>query len=230
MNKKIIAASGLLTAGLLSGSFMSIAGANAADTPSTPAPTSSTAPAPGAPPSGPEAKAKIAEEAVTGDLATTLSDLAKARVADATVIRVEKDGHGTAVYEVHMIKADGTHVDVYFDANNAITSVETKPARAPKGEGKGPRGPQEVVTGDLATTLTDLAKVRVTDATVERVVKDTHEGAAYAVLMKKADGTRVVVHFDANNVILSVDTPPAHGPKGPGPKGEKGGKGGHGRG
>jgi hypothetical protein len=67
--------------------------------------------------------------------------------------------------------------------------------------------------------------VRVADATVERVVKDTREGAAYAVLMKKADGTRVVVHFDANNVILSVDTPPAHGPKGKGGKG-----GGHGRG
>jgi hypothetical protein len=69
--------------------------------------------------------------------------------------------------------------------------------------------------------------VRVADATVERVVKDTREGAAYAVLMKKADGTRVVVHFDANNAILSVDTPPAHGPKGP--KGQ-GVKGGHGRG
>jgi hypothetical protein len=170
-------------------------------------------------------KAKGTEEVVTGDLATTLGNLAKARVTDATVVRVEKISEGTAVYEVHMVKADGIRVDVLFDASNAITSVETKPARAPKGEGKGPRGPQEVVTGDLATTLTDLAKVRVTDATVERVVKDTREGAAYAVLMKKADGTRVVVHFDANNVILSVDTPPAHGPKGKGGKG-----GGHGRG
>lgn len=229
MNKKILAASGLLTAGLLAGSFMSIADANAADATSTPAPTSSNAPA--APATAPEFKARVAEELVTGDLATTLSNLAKARVTDATVVRVEKISEGTAVYEVHMVKADGIRVDVYFDANNAITSVETKPARAPKGEGKGPRGPQEVVTGDLATTLTDLAKAKVTDATVERVVKDTRDGAAYAVLMKKADGTRVVVHFDANNAILSVDTPPAHGPKGPGPKGEKGGKGGgHGRG
>jgi hypothetical protein len=227
MNKKLIAASGLLTAGLLAGSFMSIAGANAVEATSTPAPTSSSAPAPEALAAGLEAKAKIAEELVTGDLATTLSNLAKARVTDATVVRVEKDAHGTAVYEVHMVKADGTRVDVYFDANNAITSVETKPARAPKGEGKGPRGPQEVVTGTLATILSDLAKVRVADATVERVVKDTREGAAYAVLMKKADGTRVVVHFDANNAILSVDTPPAHGPKGP--KGQ-GVKGGHGRG
>ncbi len=229
MNKKILAASGLLTAGLLAGSFMSIAGANAADATSTPAPTSSNAPA--APATAPEFKARVAEELVTGDLATTLSNLAKARVTDATVVRVEKISEGTAVYEVHMVKADGIRVDVYFDANNAITSVETKPARAPKGEGKGPRGPQEVVTGDLATTLTDLAKAKVTDATVERVVKDTRDGAAYAVLMKKADSTRVVVHFDGNNAILSVDTPPAHGPKGPGPKGEKGGKGGgHGRG
>lgn len=217
MNKKILSAAGLLTAGVLAGSFMSITGANAASTPSA----TSTPPA---------FSERAAEEAVTGALATTLGDLAKARVADATVIRVEKDSDGVATYEVHMIKADGTHVDVYFDATNAITKVETKAPRAPKGEGKGPRGPQEVVTGALATTLSDLAKAKVADATVDRVVKDTRNGAAYAVLMKKADGTKVVVHFDANNAILSVDTPPADKMG----KGDKGGKhgngGGHGRG
>ena len=212
MNKKILSAAGLLTASVLAGSFMSITGANAASTPSA----TSTPPA---------FSERAAEEAVTGALATTLSDLAKARVADAMVIRVEKDSDGVATYEVHMIKADGTHVDVYFDANNAITKVETMAPRAPKGEGKGPRGAQEVVTGALATTLSDLAKAKVADATVDRVVKDTRNGAAYAVLMKKADGTKVVVHFDANNAILSVDTPPAD------KMGKRmGGKGGHGKG
>jgi uncharacterized membrane protein YkoI len=203
MNKKIFGAAGLLTAGLVAGSFMSVAGASAASSPA-------------ATPSAPSFTQRAAEEAVTGTLATTLSDLAKARVTDATVVRVEKDSDGVAVYEVHMVKADGTRVDVYFDANNAITTVETKAAKGPKGD----RTPPVEVTGTLATTLSDLAKARVTDATVDKVVKDDRNGAAYAVLMKKADGTKVVVHFDANNAILSVDTPPA----------DKMGKGGHGKG
>lgn len=215
MNKKTLSAAGLLTVGLVAGSFMSIAGANAA---STPAASETTAP------TAPTFENRTAEEAVTGALATTLSDLAKARVTDATVVRVEKDSDGVAVYEVHMVKADGTRVDVYFDANNAITKVEIKTGKGPKGD----RTPPVEVTGALATTLGDLAKARVADATVEKVVKDDRNGAAYAVLMKKADGTKVVVHFDANNAILSVDTPPA---KGAGMKGHgKGGKHGKGRG
>ena len=213
MNKKIFGAAGLLTAGLVAGSFMSIAGASAASSPT-------------ATPAAPSFTERTAEEAVTGTLATTLSDLAKARVTDATVVRVEKDSDGVAVYEVHMVKADGTRVDVYFDANNAITKVETKAAKGPKGD----RTPPVEVTGALATTLSDLAKARVTDATVDKVVKDDRNGAAYAVLMKKADGTKVVVHFDANNAILSVDTPPADMMgKGKGGHG-KGGKHGKGRG
>jgi hypothetical protein len=216
MNKKTFSAAALLTTGLVAGSFMSIAGASAASTPT-------------ATPAAPSFKQHVAEEAVTGTLASTLGDLAKARVADATVVRVEKDSDGMAVYEVHMVKTDGTRVDVYFDANNAITKVETKAARSNKGEGKGPRSAQEVVTGTLATTLSNLAKARVTDATVDRVVKDDRGGAAYAVLMKKADGSKVVVHFDSSNAILSVDAPPAH-EMGKGMKGQgKGGQQGKGR-
>jgi uncharacterized membrane protein YkoI len=210
MNKKILGATGLLTVGLLAGSFMSIAGANAADATST---------------SG--NRGNSAEELVTGELATTLGNLAKARVADSSVVRVEKESKGTAVYEVHLVKTDGTRVDVYFDSNNAITSVETKSGDRSKGDGKGQRGDREVVTGALATTLSDLAKARVTDGTVERVVKDDRNGAVYAVLMKKTDGTRVVVHFDASNKILSVEPPRAHGPEGHKGKG-KGDR--HGRG
>ncbi|WP_296648453.1 PepSY domain-containing protein [Rhodoluna sp.] len=214
MNKKLIGAAGLLTAGLLAGSFMSIAGANAADTPSTPSSSSSSAPVP------PSFKAHAPEEAVTGDLATTLSDLAKAKVPGATVDRVEKDSDGVATYEVHMTKTDGTHVKVNFDANNAITSVDTQPAGGPGAFGKGgDRTPPAEVTGTIATTLGDLAKTKVAGATVDHIFKDTRNGAAYVVLMTKTDGTKVAVHFDANNAILSVDTPPAGGPKGFGGKG-----------
>ena len=213
MNKKLIGAAGLLTAGLVAGSFMSIAGANAADTTSTPSSSSSSTAAP----VPPTFKAHTPEEAVTGDLATTLGDLAKAKVPGATIDRIEKDSDGVATYEVHMTKTDGTHVTVNFDANNAITSVDTQPAGGPGG--KGDRTPPVEVTGAIATTLGDLAKAKVAGATVDHIFKDTRNGAAYVVLMTKTDGTRVAVHFDANNAILSVDTPPAGGPKGFGGKG-----------
>jgi hypothetical protein len=123
-----------------------------------------------------------------------------------------------------MDKADGTHVVVNFDANNAIISVVDAPARGPKGD----RTPPVEVTGAIATTLSDLAKAKVADATVEHVFADTRNGAAYVVLMKKTDGTRVAVHFDSTNKILSVDTPPAHGPEGKGGGKGHGPRGGHG--
>jgi uncharacterized membrane protein YkoI len=213
MNKKLIGAAGLLTAGIVAGSFMSIAGANAASSSSTPSSSSSSNPTP------PTFKAHAPEEAVTGDLATTLSDLAKAKVPGTTVDRVEKDSDGVATYEVHMTKTDGTHVTVNFDANNAITSVDTQPAGGPGGKG-GDRTPPAEVTGAIATTLSDLAKAKVPGATVDHVFADTRNGAAYVVLLKKADGTLAGVHFDSNNAIILVDTPPAHGPRGGhGPRG-----------
>ncbi len=215
MNKKIIGAAGLLTAGLMAGSFMTIAGANAADTTSTPSSSSSSTSAP----VPPTFKAHTPEEAVTGDLATTLGDLAKTKVPGATIDRIEKDSDGVATYEVHMTKTDGTRVTVNFDANNAITSVDTMPAGGPGGFGKGgDRTPPVEVTGAIATTLGDLAKAKVA-GTVDHIFKDTRNGAAYVVLMTKTDGTKAAVHFDANNAILSVDTPPAGGPKGFGGKG-----------
>jgi hypothetical protein len=215
MNKKVIGAAGLLTAGIVAGSFMSIAGANAASTDSNSPSSSSSTAAPNTPPNF---KAHAPEEAVTGTLATTLGDLAKAKVPGATIDRIEKDSDGVATYEVHMTKTDGTHVTVNFDANNAITSVDSQPAGGPGGKG-GVRTPPAEVTGAIATTLSDLAKAKVPGATVDHVFADTRDGAAYVVLMKKADGTLAAVHFDSNNAILSVDTPPAGGPKGFGGKG-----------
>ena len=76
------------------------------------------------------------ETAVTGDLATELSNLALAANAGATVDRVENDSDG-ATYEVHLTLADGSHVTVKFDADKNITATETGPQGGPRG----PRGP-----------------------------------------------------------------------------------------
>jgi hypothetical protein len=147
MNKKIIGASSLLAAGLVAGSFFSIAGANAetnsnvypvtAET-TTPVvdPTVPVTPTTPATPTTPVApKTHEQETPVTGDLATELSNLALAANPGATVDRVENDTDGS-VYEVHLTLADGSHVTVKFDADKKITATETGPAFAgPRGDG-----------------------------------------------------------------------------------------------
>lgn len=144
MNKKIIGASSLLAAGLVAGSFFSIAGANA-ETNSNVYPVTAetttpvvdpTAPVTPTTPTTPVApKAHEQETPVTGDLATELSNLALAANPGATVDRVENDTDGD-VYEVHLTLADGSHVTVKFDADKKITSTEAGPAFAgPRGDG-----------------------------------------------------------------------------------------------
>jgi len=64
------------------------------------------------------------EEALTGDIATKVEAAAKAAVPGATVERLEKDADGTAPYEAHMEKADGTHVTVYVNADFTVKSIE----------------------------------------------------------------------------------------------------------
>ena len=79
------------------------------------------------------------ESLATGDTADKIIAAAKAKVADATVIRAEVDSDGSA-YEVHMKKADGSVVTVKFDADLNVTGVEDGfGAGGPQG-GHGPRG------------------------------------------------------------------------------------------
>jgi uncharacterized membrane protein YkoI len=60
---------------------------------------------------------------VTGSKAATLKAAALAKVSGGTVDVVSTDS-GDAAYEVHMTKADGTHVTVKFDKNLKFVGVE----------------------------------------------------------------------------------------------------------
>jgi hypothetical protein len=146
--KSILSAAGLVTAGILAGSIMSVAGAaNAADNTSASGTTSTSSSTSNAttPPTFDGAGNKSAnfnpggadsvrsdEKTVTGADADRLTAAAEARVSGATAFRVETDGDGAA-YEVHLKKADGTLVTVKFDSAFAITAVED-------GMGAGGRG------------------------------------------------------------------------------------------
>jgi hypothetical protein len=154
MKKQLLGAAGILAAGLIAGSALSLnAAANAADTTSTPSSSSSSStPAPAAPKfdgTKPDifsaTPVRADEKAVAADVAAILTSAAEAKEPGATVIRVETDGDGAA-YEVHMKKADGSVVTVKFDANYNITSTEDgfgpgpKGAHGPDGHGFGGHG------------------------------------------------------------------------------------------
>lgn len=51
---------------------------------------------------------------------------AKAKVPNATIVRLETDADGHAAYEAHIVKADGTPATVYVDEQFNVVSVETR--------------------------------------------------------------------------------------------------------
>ncbi|MDQ1568561.1 MAG: hypothetical protein QOF96_3441 [Actinomycetota bacterium] len=71
---------------------------------------------------GPHTANGITETPLTGDAADKAKAAALAAVPGATVDRAETDADGAA-NEVHMTKADGSHVTVELDANFNVTSV-----------------------------------------------------------------------------------------------------------
>jgi len=62
---------------------------------------------------------------LTGDSLDKVTQLAKAKVPEGTIVRVETDADGHAAYEAHMVKADGTPVTVYVNKQFEVVSVES---------------------------------------------------------------------------------------------------------
>ena len=65
------------------------------------------------------------ETVLTGDTASKVTAAAEAKVPGGTVIRVETDADGNALYEAHMVDADGNPVTVYVDKDFGVVSVES---------------------------------------------------------------------------------------------------------
>jgi hypothetical protein len=65
------------------------------------------------------------ETLLAGDTAAKVTAAAKAKVPGGTIVRVETDADGNALYEAHMTKADGTPVTVYVDRDFNVVSVES---------------------------------------------------------------------------------------------------------
>jgi hypothetical protein len=76
-------------------------------------------------PSATSGSTSARETELTGDTATKVKEAVLATNAGATINRIETEGDGSATYEAHITKTDGTHATVKLDANFAITATET---------------------------------------------------------------------------------------------------------
>ncbi len=65
------------------------------------------------------------ETDLTGDAATKVKAAVLAANAGATVENTTTEDDGSAAYEAHITKADGTHTTVKLDSNFAITATES---------------------------------------------------------------------------------------------------------
>jgi len=81
-----------------------------------------------APPSGqaPWGGQRSDETPLTGDALSKVAAIAKAKVPNGTIVRVETDADGNAAYEAHMTKSDGTPVTVYVNKDFEYVSTETR--------------------------------------------------------------------------------------------------------
>jgi hypothetical protein len=66
------------------------------------------------------------ETLLTGDALNKVTAAAQAKVSGGTIIRVETDADGNALYEAHMTNASGAPVTVYVDKDFNVVSVETR--------------------------------------------------------------------------------------------------------
>jgi hypothetical protein len=75
---------------------------------------------------GPWGGQRSDETPLTGDALAQVTAAAQAKVSGGTIIRVETDADGNALYEAHMTNASGTPVTVYVDKDYNVVSVETR--------------------------------------------------------------------------------------------------------
>jgi hypothetical protein len=125
-----IGATAAVVVGLALGSYgIASAASGSGSGSSTPAATQAAPPA-GAPahggPGGPWGGQRSDETPLSGDALAKVTAIANAKVAGGTIVRVETDADGNAMYEAHMTKSDGTPVTVYVDKSFGFVSVETR--------------------------------------------------------------------------------------------------------
>ncbi|MDQ0675033.1 putative membrane protein YkoI [Pseudarthrobacter siccitolerans] len=145
----------------------------------------------------------VQETELTGETATKVQEAVLAANAGATVDRMETEGDGTAVYEAHITKTDGTRATVKLDANFTITATETG---GKGGHGHGQGGNETELTGDTAAKVQEAVLAANAGASVDRMETEGDGTAVYEAHITKTDGTRATVKLDANFTITATET------------------------
>jgi hypothetical protein len=170
------------------------------------------------------------ETPLTGDALTQVQNAAvKAGGDGATLVwaTTETDNSDSNVkYEALVKKADGTYLMVYVTAGYGVVNTET--VFGPRaGKGFAMRNSTETpLTGDTLTQVQNAAvkAAGAGSAVVRACTEDdnTNTNVKYEALVKKADGTYVMMYLDAGyNVVQTVNVPQhagegRHGGRGPG--------------
>jgi uncharacterized membrane protein YkoI len=152
--------------------------------------------------------ARSGETPLTGDVATKAKAAAVAKVGGtADSATTENDStNAAAVYEVHVTKADGSHVTVILDKSYNVLSVETGHGFGRGGHGGG--NGETPLTGDVAmkAKAAAVAKVGGTADSATTENDSTYAAAAYEVHVTKTDGSHVTVILDKSYNVLAVET------------------------
>ncbi|MFE4834598.1 PepSY domain-containing protein [Arthrobacter sp. NPDC056691] len=191
--RKIAAGTALLGA-IIGGGALTAAAlpANAATT--TASPTSSTTP---------NSQTHGNETALTGDTADKVKAAVLAANSGATVDEMTTEDDGSAAYEAHITKSDGTHATVKLDANYAITATESG---GHGGHGRHGNSNEPTLTGDTADKVKAAVLAANSGATVDEMTTEDDGSAAYEAHITKSDGTRATVKLDANYAITATET------------------------
>ena len=115
--------------GLAAGSYGIASAASGSGSSSTTGTTAATTPAASAPTTRqPWGGQRSDETLLTGDVAAKVTQAALAKVPGGTIVRVETDADGNALYEAHMTKSDGTPITVYVDKDfNVVSTAAGQP-------------------------------------------------------------------------------------------------------
>jgi hypothetical protein len=126
MDKQRAAIAAAVVLGVAGGSYGVASAASGSGSSSNSTTTTTTTPsAPSAPSAQPWGHQRSDETLLTGDTASKVTAAAEAAVPSGTVIRVETDADGNALYEAHMTNADGTPVTVYVDKDFNVVSTDS---------------------------------------------------------------------------------------------------------
>ena len=163
------------------------------------------------------------ETALTGDTKQKVEDAVSAKLPGARILRTTTDRGGA--YESHVLKADGTEVEVKVAKDFTVSSVEERPAGGRGHGGPGGRGGPGGHGGPHADLATVAKALDVNEAALQSALEAARPdrsagprdpGAERAAALAKSLGESTA---DVRAVLDSVHGAGDHGPRGRGPGG-----------